>query len=294
MGDLKRVYSAGRAGSIAHRLFEDGWCRLLGGMAPKAAMHGNVAAMVRAVRLGDLDGATLTGLGLDEAATATVLQGGFDAVRDALPATLADQLDLIAPAPDLSRSLPEFVVRLGAQPRAGATCPGRARLVLEPAENHAEHCQMTAAYGVLLSPCFDADPVVVWLAGIAHHLHNAYLPDSGFTGEMLLGEQLGPVVERTSARALAELPSELAGVIAQARRILPDADSPEGRAFHAADTLDRVWQIGHYLRAGSTSLEAVLAEMQLVHEGLVKPFQDAVLAAAGLGTAGWGAAGLVA
>ena len=68
----------------------------------------------------------------------------------------------------------------------------------------------------------------------------------------------------------------------EARRILPDADSPEGRAFHAADTLDRVLQIEQYGRAASTSMDFVLRDMALVHDGPVKRFQDAVLSEMGL------------
>jgi len=122
----------------------------------------------------------------------------------------------------------------------------------------------------------------VWLAGMAHHLHNAFMPDSGFTGEMLLGAHLEPAMQRTTTRALRELPSALAARVEDARRILPDAGTPEGRAFHAADTLDRVWQIDQHLRAGRTTLHHVLHDMALVHDGPVKIFQDDVLLAAGL------------
>ena len=162
------------------------------------------------------------------------------------------------------------------------TCPGRPRLLFEPPENHAEHCAVVALYGVLLAPVFDADPATVWLAGLAHHLHNADLPDSGYTGEMLLEPHLAPLMERATARALAQLPTALAATVKTARRILPNADTPEGRAFHAADALDRVWQIDQHLRAGRTTLEIVLTDMALVHEGPVKTFQDQVLRAAGL------------
>jgi hypothetical protein len=58
--------------------------------------------------------------------------------------------------------------------------------------------------------------------------------------------------------------------------------TPEGRAFHAADTLDRVLQVEGQLRAAGTSMDFVLREMELVHAGPVKPFQDAVLARMGL------------
>ena len=49
------------------------------------------------------------------------------------------------------------------QPRAGATRPGHPRVVLEPAENHAEHCAVVAVNGVLAAGVFGADPAVPFL-----------------------------------------------------------------------------------------------------------------------------------
>jgi len=64
--------------------------------------------------------------------------------------------------------------------------------------------------------------------------------------------------------------------------ILPAADTPEGRAFHAADTLDRVLQVEHHLRMARTTLDYVLNDMELIHAGTVRPFQVEVIAAMGL------------
>jgi hypothetical protein len=185
--------------------------------------------------------------------------------------------------PALARELPTsepppFVDALARQPRAGVTCPGKPRIMLEPPENHAEHCLMVAVYGVILAPAYDADPETVFLAGLAHHLHNAAMPDSGFTGEMLLGAHLEPVMARATARALAELPRDLAARVERARAILPDADTREGRAFHAADVADRVLQIAQHLNAASLTMGVVLDDMELVHDGPVKAFHDRVLA----------------
>jgi hypothetical protein len=135
---------------------------------------------------------------------------------------------------------------------------------------------------VLLAPVFGADPVTVWLASLSHHLHNALLPDSGFTGEMLLGDQLQPVIAHAAEAALAELPAELRLSVRQARLVLADAETPEGRAFHAADTLDRVWQLAQHLRPGQVTMDMILGDMALVHEGPTKSFQDEVLRAAGI------------
>jgi 5'-deoxynucleotidase YfbR-like HD superfamily hydrolase len=277
LGELKRIRSASRTGSVAERLFLSGWSSLASGVPTLAAMQDGVAAALSAIRLGDLDLPTLVELGVPADEAIAILRRAA-ASMPGLPA-----LDLPAgPPSEATAPVPGFASLLARQPRAGITCPDRPRVLLEPPENHAEHCLAVAVYGVALSPTFGADPQTVWLAGMAHHLHNAFLPDSGFTGEMLLGEHLEPIMQRATERALAELSGPLAARVRAARRILADADTPEGRAFHAADTLDRVWQIDQHLRAGRLDLRFVLDDMALVHEGPVKRFQDEVLRAAGL------------
>ena len=89
---------------------------------------------------------------------------------------------MTAEAPDRDHEVPGFVEALCRQPRAGATAPGRPRLIVEPPENHAEHCWAVAVYGALLADDVDADPADAFLLGLAHHLHNAVLPDAGFAG----------------------------------------------------------------------------------------------------------------
>ena len=283
LGELKRVRSAGRHGSIATRLFLDSWSRLVGGTRVDEAMRYDAAAALAAARLGDLDRETLVASGMSPDRVRPILERGFEAVADGLDPALAERLRPGLDGPRPEREPPGFAHRLAAQPRAGATCPGQPRLVLEPPENHAEHCAIVAVAGVLLSPVFGADPVTVWLASLSHHLHNACIPDSGFAGEMLLDDALVPLMAMATGRALAELPDDLARAITQARRILDDAETPEGRAFHAADTLDRVWQIEQHLRPGRITMDLVLNDMALVHDGPVRPFQARILAAAGIG-----------
>ena len=281
VGELKRVRSAGRDGSIAERSFSDGWSRLIGGTEAADAMIGHVRGALCRTRLGDIDAAVLRELGVPEIDIVGLGARTLDGMASAIDASLwARVRGVDVEAPDVA--LPHFVRRLAGQPRAGVTCPGRPRLVFEPAENHAEHCSIVAVYGVLVSGLFDADPVTVWLASMAHHFHNAFLPDSGFTGEVLLGSALETVVRRATERCLSELPPALSARVENALAILPDASTREGRAFHAADTLDRVWQIDQHLRAGRIGLDVVLGEMALVHDGPAKPFQDGVLRAAGL------------
>ena len=58
--------------------------------------------------------------------------------------------------------------------------------------------------------------------------------------------------------------------------------SPEGRAFHAADVIDRVLEIEQHLAAEHATMDLVLRDYELVHAGPVKVFHDAVLREVGL------------
>ena len=282
IGDCKRIRSAGRSGTIAERGFASAWAALCAGAPAGRVTRIIVARALVATRIGDLDRATLADLGLDSAAALDVQRGAFDSVTGDLdPDSTADLRRALGD--DLPGGpTPAFVAALAAQPRAGATCPGKPRLVLQPAENHAEHCWAVAIYAVLLAPRYDADPHTVFLAGLAHHLHNAAMPDSGFTGEMLLGDRLAPVCAAATARALDELAGPLRREIVAARTILADADTAEGRAFHAADVIDRVVELAQHLRVAKMTLPRLLDEWELVHAGPVKGFHDGVLAEIGL------------
>ncbi len=284
LGDLKRIRSAGREGSIAERLFARAWAARLGGEPARETALRVTAAALAAARLGDMDLAALTGdLGLDGAAAVGVLERAFDELAPDLDGALARDLRAAlargAPAPGRG---PAFVAALAAQPRAGVTCPGRPRLMLQPAENHAEHCLMVAVYGALFAPAYGADPAEAFTAGLAHHLHNARMPDSGFTGEVLLGAELDGVIARARDAELATLPVPLADEVTAALAPIAGDATPAARAFHAADVLDRVLEIDQHLRAASVTLGDVLGPYALVHDGPVKPFHDAVLRAAGL------------
>lgn len=280
LGDLKRVRSAARPGSIAERLFANAWAQLAEGSTPEQVWRDATCLALTATRLGDLDHAALASAGIGDVAARGILARALNDAAAGLDEDLAAMLRCDAMLP--TGVAPAFVAALSRQPRAGVTCPGRPRLLLEPPENHAEHCLMVAVYGVLLCPNYGANPATVFLAGLSHHLHNALLPDSGFVGEELLGDHLEPAMSRATGLALAQLPSPLAGLVRDARRILPDAGSREGRAFHAADTLDRVLQIEQHLRSGQATMRYVLQDMELVHAGPVKSFQDRVLADVGL------------
>ena len=283
LGDLKRIHSADQAGSIAQRLFMRAWQSLAAGARPADAMAHTVAMALAAVRLGDLDRAKLEQLSLTPVEATAVLQRGFDEVAGAVDPGLADRLRAVLADPPLPLApAPAFARQLCRQPRAGVTCPGRSRLMLAPAENHAEHSLMVALYGVLAAPVFDADPTAVFLAAMAHHLHSAAMPDSGYTGEMLLGDKLDFVIEHARALAFVALPPRLVMALSAALAPIASDRTPQARAFHAADVLDRVLEIEHHLKASGTTMNDVLGGYGLVHEGPVKRFHDQVLQGVGL------------
>ena len=148
LGDLKRIRSAERDGSIAERLFARGWAALAAGDAPATVMRRTAAAALAAARLGDLDRTTLAELGLSDADACAVLERGFDEVAVLLdPALAADLRNALPEGAPAAGPVPRFVTQLATQPRAGVTCPGRPRLLLQPPENHAEHCLIVAEIG---------------------------------------------------------------------------------------------------------------------------------------------------
>ena len=150
LNDIKRVRSAGRDGSIAERLFLQAWSALTGGADPKALALDITAKALAASRLGDLDAAFLSRAGLWPEEASAVLVRGFDEVAGPLDPALASALRacLAAPRDWTPGPMPAFARLQADQPRAGVTCPGKPRILLEPPENHAEHCLMVAAYGV--------------------------------------------------------------------------------------------------------------------------------------------------
>ena len=283
LGDLKRIRSAERTGSIAERLFARGWAALAAGDDPATTMRRTVAAALAAARLGDLDHAKLAELGLSEGEAIAVLERSFDEVADQLDPTLAATLRAALPHGSPAEGpTPRFVAQLAAQPRAGVTCPGKPRLLLQPPENHAEHCLIVAVYGVVLAPTYQADPAEVFVASMAHHFHNAAMPDAGFTGEMLLGDLLTQVIADAREVAMAELTAPVADRVRVALSPIGGDATAEARAFHAADVLDRVLEIEQHLRAATATMDTVLHDYELVHAGPVKDFHDDVLRRVGL------------
>ncbi|QIN80347.1 hypothetical protein GBA65_19545 [Rubrobacter marinus] len=288
MGDLKRLRAADGEGSLAERAFRRAWGAMIAGEPAREVALRETAAAVAAARLGGIDARTLRRSGLDDERAVSILRRSYDSVAGALPeplgADLREGLGLPRGSSEAedSAGLPSFVGALARQPRAGATAPGKPRIMLEPPESHAEHCVTVAFYGVLLSGHFGAEPAEVFLAGLAHHFHNAVLPDAGFAGEELLGEELEPIFERLNDEAISELPEGVADEVRHALELVGHAGSPGARAFNAADVIDRVLQMHHYARAAAFTVDQALDDLDLVHEGPLKGFHEEVLREAGL------------
>ena len=280
--DLKRIRDARSRQSVAGLLFRNAWASLAAGLDPLDVALTATAEAVTACRLGRMDAAFLNEAGLQPDDALHVRTRAFAEVAAPLDPALADSLRA-----KLGRALPggrppPFVNSLMRQPRAGATCPGKPRIILEPPENHGEHCLVVAVLAVLLAPRYGADPAATFLAGMAHHLHNAAMPDSGFAGEVLLGDHLGPIMTRLFDRELATLTDALRTATRAALDAIKDASTPVGQAFHAADVMDRVLEMRHFHEVAGFTIDQALEDMDLVHAGPTQAFHMAVLQDAGL------------
>ena len=285
LGDLKRVHSAAANGSIATRLFEAGWTAWREGGEWEPIAIAGIAQGVAAARLGDLDLDRLLALGMTPPDARATLARSLEAVGSAIAPSLRDRLatalgDPLPPADP--ETIPPAIAALRRQPRAGVTAPGRARIMLRPEENHAEHSFVVALYAGLVAPFYEADASRAFWHGMAHHLHSAAMPDSGYCGEVLLGDRLDEVIARARDQALADLPERMRGPLRESLDEIGGNETPEARAFHAADVIDRVLEIEHHLRGARLTMETVLDDYGLVHDGPVKPFHDRVLAEIGL------------
>ena len=280
LGDLKRIRDASSTDSLAVRGFRRAWGLLADGDDATAVALSVTADALAAARLGGIDRSVLEVAGVAD--PMAVLQRSFDEVAAPVSGDLRAALRRQLGRDGRTGRPPAFAEALIRQPRAGATCPGKPRLVLEPPESHGDHCLVVAVLGTVLAGAYGADPAVPFVAGLAHHLHNAVLPDSGFAGEMLLSDELGPLMRRLFDRELATLTPPVVAAVRAALAVTVDADTPEGRAFHAADVMDRVLQMRQYDRVASFTTAQALDDLQLVHAGPLQAFHQAVLAEAGL------------
>lgn len=244
------------------------------------------AAIVGAARLGAITPSVLRDIEIDRFDRTVILKNSIlahESLAMPLLGCLSDACELLDQI-CIENTLPnsDWASRLAASPRAGATCPGKPRIALEPAEMHSDHCAMVAAYGFLLADTFGADREDAWLIGLCHHLHNAYLPDAGFTGEILLGNHLVPVIDSLRLRVLDTFSGHYRDRVSRLFNEINDLESPLAQTFHAADTIDRVVQMEHYERAARFKVAQALEEFNLVHEGAAQEFQHALLQSIGI------------
>ena len=298
---LKRVRDAGRPGTWAERAFARAWCALITGTALEVVARRELAAAASAARLGAIDAWWLAGNGWNVPRITDALVRGWNSVgetladglpeseRAAVTSALAEVAVEAASARGESGGLmpePAFVTRLAAQPRAGPTHPALPRLMLLPAESHADHCWSVAVIGTLLAPTYGADVGAVFLAGLAHHLPNAWLPDAGWAADVALGDALGDTWAQFGERALVELPETLRAA-ARAGLLLPqDVSSAEARAFHAADALDRVLEMEWFARASAFGLDDALGVLtdggfDVLHAGPAQAIEREALVSMG-------------
>ena len=283
--DLKRLYAYNLgASSFATWIFSRACEPISNGQPLRANMW--CAVMVAAARLGAITSSVLEDVGLDESERTEVFKRSI-LVHQTLSTDLLKALtdacqELVQYPLDIAPTSMLWVERLAKAPRAGATCPGKPRIALEPSEMHSDHCAMVAVYGYLLADFFGADREDAWLIGLCHHFHTAYLPDSGFTGEMMLGDHLEQVIETLRSRIICGLPECHQARIIRLFGEIGGVTTPLAKTFHAADTIDRVVQMEHYERAAQFKVSHALLDLNLVHEGAAQAFQHSLLKSTGL------------
>ena len=284
IGNLKRVRAANLSDSFAAKLFERAWRQIIGGANVRTVAVGTARKALIGANLGAIDAEVLRSANLKTSEIETILHRALESVAAPVDAGLQTEMrDLIDETESSDETQnPHFVELLNRQPRSGATKVGAPKLIFDAPENHGEHTIIVAVYACLLAPIFAADLETVFLATLAHHFHNAYLPDSGFAGEESLGEFLPAIFDAFRRKCLAEVPETLHGKINNALKIIETADAPEAKAFHAADVIDRVLQMRHHAEANEFTLKYAMEEAELVHAGAVQDFHYEVLQSAKL------------
>ncbi len=276
--DLKRQQPAHLDCSIATRLFRRAWADLIAGEEAGSVARRTTTEAVINILFPGCDEAFFLKSGLRQDEALDVLRQAFFVSMPAANPTFAGELPgLVArfygSSSVTTGELPTALELLCRQPRAGATRPGFPRLLLVPPEMHSDHCLMTAVYATLLAEPYGADPGAVFVCALAHHLHNAYLPDCGFAGEICLGGHLGHVIATCRKRAASELPTDLRNRVLQDLTYHETISAPEGKAVSAGDVLDRVLDVKWRTRAAAVTDADILDDLDLVHAGPLKDFQ---------------------
>lgn len=244
------------------------------------------ALVICAARLGAMTPNVLLDVGINRDSIVEIFRNSINLHRS-LPSALLNSLldacvDVEKTFNKSDKPVAKWVERLTQTPRAGATCPGKPRIVIEPPEMHSDHCVMVATYGFILADAFGANRQDVWLIGLCHHLHNAYLPDAGFTGEMLLGNHLGNIIQQQRLRVLNTFTPFYKVKIHYLFEEVNDIESALFKAFTAADTIDRIVQMEYYERSACFKAINALSDFNLVHEGAAQDFQHVLLDSIGI------------
>ena len=284
IGNLKRIRAANLQTSFAAELFARAWRQIINGANVRRVGLEITRDAVIGANLGAINAAVLQSANLQTDEIATILRRAFDAQSAPVIPTLREELrNLIAEEnAETESETPQFAQLLAVQPRSGATKVGAPKMIFDAPENHAGHSIIVGVYGCLFAPVFGADVETVFTAALAHHFHNAYLPDSGFAGEESLGEFLPRIFNAFRRRCLAQVPENLHDSIWNALAAIETADTPEAQAFHAADVFDRVLQMRHHAEANEFTLKYAMEEAELVHAGAIQEFHYEVLRAANL------------
>ncbi|MCP9236936.1 hypothetical protein [Lewinella sp. JB7] len=297
--DLKRLAPAGVRYSLSDELFVGAWDDLLSGTAWDTVADRSSVRAVLYVLFPGVGAEFFRAAGLSATAVTEVCTGAFERtlsgrVPSATYRRLATQLPTILeefagggarePAKFRKPTRPPCLQKLREQPRAGATHPDHPRLVLMPPESHADHCLLTAVYACLVADDYGAAPGEAFVCGLAHHLHNAFLPDCGWAGELALEPYLEQVIANCRSAALREFDPVLRDRLTDVLRHHESIATPVGKAISTGDVLDRVLDVKWRVRAASVSEQKVLGELDLVHPGPLKDFQTDLLTKTGLWT----------
>ena len=296
LNGLKRVRSAQlrlfrRQPSRVDHTFARAWWRLLDQEDADRVALSETAELITGVTLGPATPDAFARFALQPYHVKEIATAAFNEVADAIAPDLRGRLratfDFPLNAIETLSPIIDGVEPLLAQPRAGATHPTQPRLFLEPAESHGDHCGMVAAYGVLLSPHFDADPTTAFMIGLAHHLFNVHLPDLGFAGDRVLAksghhERVMDEAWRLGFAGIEKVNPNLANRVREALTHTKRTDTPEAKTFHAADVIDRTLEMAWHAEAAGFTLADAMGRMNIVHEAPEQALQREVLEAAGI------------
>ena len=251
--------------------------------AVRAVADREAAIAIVATRCGAMDVASLIELNVAPQRAASVALSAIDehaaALTDDAAADVrvaAERLPRHVDSPP-STTISKLADRLSREPRSGATAVGKSRVLVTPTESQSAHSYTAALGGWLIAHLIGGDPAVAFLTGILHHVHNAYLPDSGFAGEVLLGDDLGPVLDTARRLACRHLHAETAGMVFESGHRMSHVDDATARAINAADAADRVLQTHYHQQVADYDAARVCDELDLVHEGPLQSFQNDML-----------------